>query len=87
MLCEKPLALTLGTRTIFGGGLQGGVRMQVGFRRRYDSCYAAAMSASRPAELAFPVIFKSIGARPRRTSALSYQSNVKRNVVLHEHDS
>jgi len=44
VLCEKPLALNLGdARAALDAVAKAGRRLQVGFMRRYDSAYVAAM--------------------------------------------
>src|ERR1041384_8348950 len=44
MLCEKPLALSLAdAQDSIAAVAKGGVRLQVGFMRRYDASYSAAM--------------------------------------------
>ena len=62
MLCEKPLALTLAdAHELLGAVSKAGVRLQVGFMRRYDPAYSAAMKRIEAGEIGTPVIFKSIG--------------------------
>lgn len=62
MLCEKPLALTLSdAHELLGAVSKAGVRLQVGFMRRYDPAYTAAMQRIEAGEIGTPVIFKSIG--------------------------
>ncbi len=62
MLCEKPLALDLAeARAALNRVAEAGVRIQVGFMRRYDPAYAAAMQRVEMGEIGTPVIFKSIG--------------------------
>jgi predicted dehydrogenase len=77
MLCEKPLALTLGdAHELLEAVSQAGVRMQVGFMRRYDPAYAAAMKRIEAGEIGIPVIFKSIGRDKDGPPLSAYQSNV-----------
>lgn len=62
MLCEKPLALTLSdAHELLGAVSRAGVRLQVGFMRRYDPAYSAAMKRIEAGEIGTPVVFKSIG--------------------------
>lgn len=62
MLCEKPLALNLSdARELLAAVSNAGVRLQVGFMRRYDPAYSAAMQRIEAGEIGVPVIFKSIG--------------------------
>jgi len=77
MLCEKPLALTLAdAHELLEAVSQAGVRMQVGFMRRYDPAYAAAMKRIEAGEIGIPVIFKSIGRDKDGPPLSAYQSNV-----------
>src|ERR1700757_2494188 len=62
MLCEKPLALTLPDATeLLDAVAKAGVRLQVGFMRRYDPAYSAAKRRIEVGEIGIPLIFKSIG--------------------------
>jgi len=77
MLCEKPLALTLAdAHELLEAVSRAGVRMQVGFMRRYDPAYAAAMKRIEAGEIGIPVIFKSIGRDKDGPPLSAYQSNV-----------
>jgi len=77
MLCEKPLALTLAdAHELLEAVSQAGVRMQVGFMRRYDPAYATAMKRIEAGEIGIPVIFKSIGRDKDGPPLAAYQSNV-----------
>jgi predicted dehydrogenase len=77
MLCEKPLALTLAdAHELLEAVSRAGVRMQVGFMRRYDLAYAAAMKRIEAGEIGIPVIFKSIGRDKDGPPLSAYQSNV-----------
>ena len=77
MLCEKPLALTLDdAHDLLQAVSKAGVRMQVGFMRRYDPAYAAAMKRIEAGEIGVPVIFKSIGRDKDGPPLSAYQSNV-----------
>jgi inositol 2-dehydrogenase len=77
ILCEKPLALSLPEA---GGALEAvekaGVRLQIGFMRRYDPGYAAAMKRIEAGEIGEPVIFKSIGRDKQAPPISSYQSKL-----------
>ena len=62
ILSEKPLALNLAdARAALDAVAAAGVRLQIGFMRRYDPGYAAAMKRVEAGEIGEPVIFKSIG--------------------------
>src|SRR5258708_23075790 len=69
ILCEKPLALTLtDAQDLLEAVSKAGVRMQVGFMRRYDPAYAAAMKRIEAGVPGVPVVFKSNGPSPHRPS-------------------
>jgi scyllo-inositol 2-dehydrogenase (NAD+) len=77
ILCEKPLALTLAdAHDLLHVVAKAGVRLQVGFMRRYDPAYAAAMKRIEAGEIGVPVIFKSIGRDKDGPPLPAYQSNV-----------
>jgi scyllo-inositol 2-dehydrogenase (NAD+) len=62
MLCEKPLVLTMSDASeLLDAVAKAGVRLQVGFMRRYDPAYSAAKSRIEAGEIGMPLIFKSIG--------------------------
>jgi predicted dehydrogenase len=62
ILCEKPIALTLSdAHELLGAVSKAGVRLQVGFMRRYDPAYSSAMKRIEGGEIGVPVVFKSIG--------------------------
>ncbi|HLV87791.1 MAG TPA: Gfo/Idh/MocA family oxidoreductase [Candidatus Sulfotelmatobacter sp.] len=77
ILCEKPLATNRSDALRALKAVQTArVRLQVGFMRRYDPAYAAAMKRVENGEIGEPVIFKSLG-RDRDVPPLSaYQSNI-----------
>ena len=69
IFCEKPLALTLaGCDEAIAATNAAGVKFQVGFMRRYDPAYAAAKEKIDTGVIGTPVMFKSIGRDPKRTS-------------------
>ncbi len=69
IFCEKPLALTLaGCDEAIAAANAAGVKLQVGFMRRYDPAYKAAKDKIDTGVIGTPVMFKSIGRDPRRTS-------------------
>ncbi|MBV9886423.1 MAG: Gfo/Idh/MocA family oxidoreductase, partial [Acidobacteria bacterium] len=72
MLCEKPLALNLtDARNALAAVAKHKVYFQVGFMRRYDPAYSAAMKRIEAGEIGVPVIFKSLG-RDKEGPPLSY---------------
>jgi predicted dehydrogenase len=77
MLCEKPLALTLPDAVeLLGAVSKAGVRLQVGFMRRYDPAYLAAMKRIENGEIGVPVIFKSIGRDKDGPALSAYKPNL-----------
>ena len=77
MLCEKPLALSLAdAQESLMAVAKAGVRMQVGFMRRYDPSYSAAMKRVEAGEIGTPVVFKSIGRDKDGPPISSYQGNI-----------
>jgi predicted dehydrogenase len=91
ILSEKPLALTLAdARGALDAVAAAGVRLQVGFMRRYDPGYTAAMKRVEAGEIGEPVVFKSIG-RDRDAPLLSaYQGKLNGmllyNNTIHDFD-
>src|SRR4029077_4630738 len=77
ILCEKPLALNLAdAQAAIATVSKSGRRLQVGFMRRYDPAYAAAMKRIEAGEIGVPVIFKSIGRDKDGPPLSAYHSNV-----------
>jgi len=77
ILCEKPLALTMAdAKAALDAVAQAGVRLQMGFMRRYDPPYAAAMKRIEAGEIGTPVIFKSVGRDRDQPPIAAYESGV-----------
>ena len=77
ILCEKPLALNLAdAHGALDAVAKAGRRLQVGFMRRYDPAYAAAMKRIEAGEIGVPVIFKSVGRDKDQPPLAAYESNV-----------
>jgi len=77
MLCEKPLALTLSdAHELLDAVSKAGVRLQVGFMRRYDPAYSAAMKRIEAGEIGVPVVFKSVGRDKDGPPLSAYQANL-----------
>ncbi len=77
ILCEKPIALTLSdAHELLGAVSKAGVRLQVGFMRRYDPAYSAAMKRIEAGEIGVPVVFKSIGRDKDGPPLSAYQPNL-----------
>jgi scyllo-inositol 2-dehydrogenase (NAD+) len=90
-LCEKPLATNLAdARSALEAVSKAGVRLQIGFMRRYDPAYAAAMSRIEAEEIGDPVIFKSVGRDKDAPPLSSYQASVNGmvffNNTIHDFD-
>jgi predicted dehydrogenase len=91
ILCEKPLATNLSdARDALEAVTNAGVRLQIGFMRRYDSAYATAMRRIEAGEIGEPVIFKSLGRDKDAPPISAYQSNVNGmlfyNNTIHDFD-
>jgi predicted dehydrogenase len=77
MLCEKPLALTVSdVQECLVAVSNASVRMQVGFMRRYDPAYIAAMKRIETGEIGTPVVFKSLGRDKDGPPLSAYQPNI-----------
>jgi scyllo-inositol 2-dehydrogenase (NAD+) len=77
ILCEKPLALNLAdAHSALEAVSKAGIRFQVGFMRRYDAAYAAALRRIEAGEIGTPVIFRSIGRDKDGPPLSAYQANV-----------
>lgn len=91
ILCEKPLGLSLGeAQGALKAVAKAGVRLQIGFMRRYDPAYASAMKRVEAGEIGEPVIFKSIGRDKDVPPLAAYQSGVNGmvfyNNTIHDFD-
>ncbi len=77
ILCEKPLALNLpDAHAALAAVSKAGQRLQVGFMRRYDPAYTAAIQRIEGGEIGVPVIFKSLGRDKDQPPLAAYDSNV-----------
>jgi len=77
ILCEKPLALNIpDAEECVQAVARAGVRMQVGFMRRYDPAYSAAMKRIEAGEIGTPVIFKSVGRDKDGPPLSAYEPNI-----------
>lgn len=77
ILCEKPLALSVSeAQNCIAAAAKAGVRIQIGFMRRYDPAYSAAMKRIEAGEIGVPVIFKSIGRDKDGPPLSSYQPTI-----------
>ncbi len=77
ILCEKPLALNLAdAKAALDAVAKAGVHLQMGFMRRYDPPYVAAMKRIEAGEIGTPVIFKSLGRDKDQPPIAAYDSGV-----------
>jgi scyllo-inositol 2-dehydrogenase (NAD+) len=91
ILCEKPIALNLeDAASALKAVAQNNVRLQIGFMRRYDPAYVAAMKRVESGEIGEPVIFKSVGRDKDVPALAGYQSGVNGmllyNNTIHDFD-
>jgi len=91
ILCEKPVALSIAdARAALDAVSQAHVRLQIGFMRRYDPAYRAAMKQIEAGEIGTPVIFKSLGRDKDAPPLAAYQSNLNGmllyNSTIHDFD-
>jgi predicted dehydrogenase len=77
ILCEKPLAVGRDeARRALQAVARAGVRLQVGFMRRYDPAYGAAMQRIEAGDIGEPVVFKSVGRDKDPAPISAFQSNI-----------
>lgn len=77
IFCEKPIALSVAdAKDLLNAVEKAGVRLQMGFMRRYDPAYSAAMQRIEAGEIGTPVVFKSIGRDKDGPPLAAYQSNL-----------
>lgn len=91
ILCEKPLALNLtDAHSALAAVSKAGKRLQIGFMRRYDPAYSAAMKRIEAGEIGVPVIFKSVGRDKDEPPLAAYQSALNGmifyNSTIHDFD-
>jgi len=91
ILSEKPLALSIAdAHAALEAVAKAGVHLQIGFMRRYDPGYAAAMKRIEAGEIGEPVVFKSIGRDKDAPPISSYQSRLNGmlfyNNTIHDFD-
>jgi inositol 2-dehydrogenase len=91
ILCEKPLGLSLqSAHAALQAVADAGVRLQVGFMRRYDPAYLAAKKQIEAGEIGEPVVFKSIGRDKNMPPIGAYRSRINGmlffNSTIHDFD-
>ena len=91
ILSEKPLALNVAdAHAALDAVAKAGVHLQIGFMRRYDPAYSAAMKRIEAGEIGEPVIFKSMGRDKDAPPISAYQSKLNGmllyNNTIHDFD-
>ena len=91
ILCEKPLGLSReSAEEALRAVANAGVRLQVGFMRRYDPAYVAASKRIEAGEIGETVVFKSIGRDKDMPPLRAYQSGINGmlfyNSTIHDFD-
>jgi inositol 2-dehydrogenase len=83
IFCEKPLANSLdGCDEAIAAAESAGVRLMVGFMRRYDSAYLMAKHKIEEGVIGQPVMFKAVGRDPKRTSLEFARREVSGGLIL-----
>jgi scyllo-inositol 2-dehydrogenase (NAD+) len=83
IFCEKPTALTLReTDEMIAAVEAAGVMFQVGFMRRFDRAYANAKRQIEAGAIGDPVVIRSIGRDPFRTSLEYADPKVSGGLIL-----
>ncbi len=83
IFCEKPIALTLeDTDAALEAVEKAGVKLQLGFMRRFDAGYAAAKKKIDEGAIGKPVTFKAIGRDPFCPKLEYADPNVSGGLIL-----
>jgi predicted dehydrogenase len=91
ILCEKPVALTLeDTNRAIAAAEKAGVRLQIGFMRRWDPDYRRAKARLASGELGTPHLFKSLqfdpGPPPTAYADPAISGGIMVDMGIHEFD-
>ncbi|MCL4540925.1 MAG: Gfo/Idh/MocA family oxidoreductase [Chloroflexi bacterium] len=91
ILCEKPLALTEAlAQHCITTAHDAGIRLQVGFMRRYDPSYVQAYAALRRGDLGTPLLFHAIARDrlpgPATPNALAIHGGIFLDSAIHDFD-
>ena len=91
ILCEKPIALTMAdTHAAIDVAAAAGVRLQVGFMRRWDADYRRAHARLASGEIGRPILFKSLQFDPAPPPAAFADPAVSGGIMvdmgIHEFD-
>jgi predicted dehydrogenase len=91
IFCEKPLALTVADcQAAIAAASAAGVRLQVGFMRRFDPAYRRAMRRLERGEIGRPILFKSLqfdpGPPPLAFADPAVSGGIHVDMGIHEYD-
>ena len=91
ILCEKPLALTMPeTLSAIAAADEAGVRLQVGFMRRFDPAYRRAARRLIAGEIGRPIVFKSLqfdpGPPPLAYADPAMSGGIHVDMGIHDYD-
>ncbi len=91
ILCEKPIALTLAdTDAAIAAAAEAGVRLQVGFMRRWEPDYVRAKARLASGSLGRPMLFKSLQFDPEPPPLTfadpSVSGGIMTDMGIHEFD-
>ena len=91
VFCEKPLALTVAeTEAAMAATAAAGVRLQVGFMRRFDAAYRRAWRRLTAGAIGRPIMFTSLqfdpGAPPVALADPAVSGGIHLDMGIHEYD-
>lgn len=91
IFCEKPLALTVADcEAAITAAAAAGVRLQVGFMRRFDPAYRRGLRRLARGEIGLPILFKSLqfdpGAPPLAYADPAVSGGIHVDMGIHEYD-
>lgn len=91
ILCEKPLALTVAdTEAAIDAATRAGVRLQVGFMRRFDAAYRRGHAKVVRGAIGRPILFKSLqfdpGPPPPAQADPAVSGGIHIDMGVHEYD-
>lgn len=91
IFCEKPLALTIDDcEAAIAAADAAGVRLQVGFMRRFDPAYRRAMRRLGHGDIGRPILFKSLqfdpGPPPLAFADPAVSGGIHVDMGIHEYD-
>jgi predicted dehydrogenase len=91
IFCEKPLALTVADcEAAITAASAAGVRLQVGFMRRFDPAYRRGMRRLASGEIGRPILFKSLqfdpGPPPLAFADPAVSGGIHIDMGIHEYD-